>query len=165
MTKYSKNILIIILITLAVGIGYVFFTLDSNNEVIQDTAVDKTKEVLNIPRGWWFPAGEAPTSYLIFRDDGFLEYPVWFSTGENPDEYVELVYEYNVDSEIVTIKFESHPELYPSNPELFFRKDDLRPAQAKLVAYDPEMFEVQLKITTETRFIIVSGIYFFYRVE
>lgn len=133
----------------------------STKEISISKTINEKEAALNIPSGWWFPGGDAPASYLMFREDGVLELPYWFSEQKVP---IELDYNYDVNNEILTIGFKSYPEIFPRNPEDFFGDPSLYPEWAKLVEYDRQNLSVKLRINEETRAIGLSG-WVFYRVS
>ena len=161
--SHKKIIILIILIGIAVGIGYLFLSIDSNDEeIIQDMPADKIKEALNIPDGWWFSGGGAPAGSLIFRDDGILEAPSWLL---DESATIELTYDYEPESELLIINFVQYLELFPkdeSSAENLFGPS--KAGKAEFVEYDKENLNIKLNINQETDVLEFFG-WLFYRTD
>jgi len=166
-----KYILIVSVLAVIVGGGIFGYLRYSEKEIISLTQFIEIKKPKKIKKGmsrldilgkWYILASEQPEGYLIFHDDGTLEFPEWITQhGKN-----RLNWLYEEDKGLLKISFKSLPEFFPENKEI---ANDLfgnvsEPSIAQFVDYNPEELSITLKLAPETRTIEFFG-WLFSKVE
>ncbi|MBS7270717.1 MAG: hypothetical protein KIH10_18000 [Candidatus Freyarchaeota archaeon] len=150
--------MIVVILAFIVGGGILGWRCWKTREVlpIKFPKIETQREVkeeitqLNIPGRWFFPGGEAPPGYLVFREDGILEIPEWIG-GEA--RQTSLRWQYDQDKELLIINFKLASDLFPENERMaqdYFGNVEEGSWIGSFSGYNRQDRNITIKVTHQT---------------